>query len=60
MLFFALYLLTALDLVSCSCIFHVRQAQWLFVRDRMRTYTGDSSGTTKFTVFLRKMKEKSK
>ena len=30
--------------------------QWLFVRDRIRTCTGYSSGTTKL-VFLRKMKE---
>ena len=36
----------------------VFKTQWLFVRDRMRTYTGNSSCTTKLRVFLRKMKEK--
>ena len=33
---------------------------WLFVRHRIRTYTGYSSGTTKLRVFLINMKEKNK
>ena len=48
------------DTLSVMIIGSFIVTQWLFVRDRMRTYTGYSSGTTKLRVFLRKMKEKSK